>query len=178
MLDYLQVSPAPIRPQYDYRCADTRKRWFSRPAHFRFWPITGHCSVRAALTARRRGRDLALSIVTVQKQYISYTIFNRMKQLSGRHSKVVRDSFTMPMADYQRIGLLKQRCIGLGVAIKKSELLRAGLAVLEKLPDESLASEAAAVESVKTGRPPGSKKKKKRKKGKKRGKHRHRHSGH
>ena len=59
------------------------------------------------------------------------------------------------------IGALKKRCIGLGVAIKKSELLRAGLAVLERLPDEGLAKVVAGVESVKTGRPPGTKKKKK-----------------
>jgi hypothetical protein len=78
--------------------------------------------------------------------------------------KVIRDSFTMPVADHELIGILKKRCIGLGIAIKKSELLRAGLAALDRLSDESLAEVAAAVESVKTGRPPGKKKKKKKKK--------------
>ena len=69
----------------------------------------------------------------------------------------------MPVADHELIGVLKKRCIGLGIAIKKSELLRAGLASLQRLPDASLAQVVAAVESVKTGRPPGKKKKKKRK---------------
>ncbi|HWZ70684.1 MAG TPA: hypothetical protein VN326_04275 [Casimicrobiaceae bacterium] len=69
----------------------------------------------------------------------------------------------MPVADYELLGVLKRRCIGLGVAIKKSELLRAGLTALERLPDESLARMVAAVESVKTGRPPGKKKRKKKK---------------
>jgi hypothetical protein len=78
-------------------------------------------------------------------------------------SKVIRDSFTMPVADYELIGVLKKRCITLGVAIKKSELLRAGLAALERLPNESLAQVVAAVETIKTGRPPGKKKKKKKK---------------
>ena len=81
----------------------------------------------------------------------------------GKPEKVIRDSFTMPVADYELLGVLKRRCIGLGVAIKKSELLRAGLAALERLPDESLARMVAAVESVKTGRPPGKKKRKKKK---------------
>jgi hypothetical protein len=81
----------------------------------------------------------------------------------GKPEKVIRDSFTMPVADYELLGVLKRRCIGLGVAIKKSELLRAGLAALERLPDESLAGMVAAVESVKTGRPPGKKKRKKKK---------------
>jgi hypothetical protein len=82
---------------------------------------------------------------------------------SVKPAKVIRDSFTMPVADHELIGTLKKRCIGLGIAIKKSELLRAGLASLEQLPDANLAQVVAAVESVKTGRPPGKKKKKKRK---------------
>lgn len=87
----------------------------------------------------------------------------------GRLGRVIRDSFTMPAADHELIGILKTRCLGLGIAIKKSELLRAGLAALERLPDEGLIQVAAAVESVKTGRPPGKKKKKKKsKKSKKR----------
>jgi hypothetical protein len=79
-------------------------------------------------------------------------------------ARVVRDSFTMPIEDYERIGALKERCIGLGVAMKKSELLRAGLAALDRLPDKSLAQVIASVERVKTGRPPSKKKRKKKKK--------------
>ena len=77
--------------------------------------------------------------------------------------RVVRDSFTMPRGDYEQIGKLKSRCIGLGIARSKSELLRAGLAALNEMTDAGLARIAAAVPSVKTGRPPGAKKKGKRK---------------
>jgi hypothetical protein len=86
--------------------------------------------------------------------------------------RVVRDSFTMPIEDYQRIGVLKERCIRLGVAMKKSELLRAGLAALDRLPDDSLGELIAQVERVKTGRPPGKKKRKKKKKTRRSGKKR------
>jgi hypothetical protein len=89
------------------------------------------------------------------------------KQSRAKPGKVIRDSFTMPHADYELIGVLKQRCLGFGVAMKKSELLRAGLSVLQHLPDERLLEVVAAVESVKTGRPPGKKKKKHKKKKKK-----------
>lgn len=84
--------------------------------------------------------------------------------------KVVRDSFTMPRGDYNLIDALKQRCIGLGIAKSKSELLRAGLAALHHMPDASLTRVVMAVESVKTGRPRSAKKKKakgRRKKGRK-----------
>jgi hypothetical protein len=88
---------------------------------------------------------------------------------SGKVTKVVRDSFTMPVFDYELIGALKSKCIDLGVAVKKSELLRAGLHALTRISDENLAQVIAAVESVKTGRPKGKKKKKQtnRAKGKK-----------
>jgi len=82
-------------------------------------------------------------------------------QSGGVAERVVRDSFTMPRGDYGLIGRLKVRCIGLGVARSKSELLRAGLAALNEMPDADLTRIVAAVESVKTGRPPGAKKKKK-----------------
>jgi hypothetical protein len=80
-----------------------------------------------------------------------------------RLGSVVRDSFTMPLADYARIGELKARCIRLGVAIKKSELLRAGLVALEGLPDKTLSEVVGSVERIKTGRPPGKRKKRKKK---------------
>ena len=83
------------------------------------------------------------------------------KQHDGGAARVIRDSFTMPVGDYELIGVLKTRCIGLGIAVKKSELLRAGLHALARISDESLAQVVRAVESVKTGRPPGGKKKKK-----------------
>jgi len=85
------------------------------------------------------------------------------EKLGTHHIGVVRDSFTMPAADYALIATLKRRCLKLGLAMKKSELLRAGLATLDQLSDDSLRRIAMAVESVKTGRPPGKAKRKKRK---------------
>jgi hypothetical protein len=86
------------------------------------------------------------------------------KRGAAEPDKVIRDSFTMPRGDYQLIAVLKQRCIGLGIAMNKSELLRAGLGTLERLPDAALTQALSMVESVKTGRPPGKKKGRKKKK--------------
>jgi hypothetical protein len=70
---------------------------------------------------------------------------------------VVRDSFTMPANDYARIASLKKRCLDLGIAVKKSELLRAGLHALEQISDANLTRVVSAVERIKTGRPLGHK---------------------
>ena len=66
---------------------------------------------------------------------------------------MVRDSFTMPEGDYAKLAALKARCLTAGVHVKKSELLRAGLQVLETLPAKKLLAIIAGVENVKTGRP-------------------------
>jgi hypothetical protein len=70
-----------------------------------------------------------------------------------KKEKVIRDSFTMPKSDYDKIGLLKQKCLANGVHVKKGELLRAGLLILERANIEQLTAAVAAVETVKTGRP-------------------------
>ena len=70
-----------------------------------------------------------------------------------KKEKVVRDSFTMPKSDYEKIAVLKQKCLDAGVSVKKSELLRAGLLLLESAPTKHLLAAVSTVETVKTGRP-------------------------
>jgi hypothetical protein len=75
------------------------------------------------------------------------------KQKRVKKEKVIRDSFTMPESDYARLATLKQKCASAGVAIKKSELLRAGLIMLESASDKNLLAAVKSVETIKTGRP-------------------------
>ena len=75
------------------------------------------------------------------------------KSRRPKKEKVVRDSFTMPKSDYEKIAALKQKCLAAGVSVKKSELLRAGLLMLESAAQKRLLAAVAAVEQVKTGRP-------------------------
>ena len=67
--------------------------------------------------------------------------------------KLVRDSFTMPREDFERIARLKSRAIDLKRPAKKSELLRAGLQALEHLDDAGLHAALNALQPIKTGRP-------------------------
>lgn len=67
--------------------------------------------------------------------------------------KLVRDSFTIPEAEYIQLAVLKQRCLDAGLAVKKSELLRAGLQALVSMPDECLVKQFDSLEKLKTGRP-------------------------
>ena len=70
-----------------------------------------------------------------------------------KKSKLVRDSFTIPKQEYAAIDALKARALAQGVAIKKSELLRAGLMALNAMSDAKLKAALAQVPTLKTGRP-------------------------
>jgi hypothetical protein len=67
--------------------------------------------------------------------------------------KVVRDSFTIPKPEFEQLDALKKRSLSMGVSVKKSELLRAGLLVLRAMSDAAFKSAVAAVPVLKTGRP-------------------------
>lgn len=67
--------------------------------------------------------------------------------------KVVRDSFTMPENEYQKIAAIKEICLKAGLPVKKSEVLRAGLQVLGGLSAAQLKRALGGLEKIKTGRP-------------------------
>ena len=75
------------------------------------------------------------------------------KPLKDKKVKVVRDSFTIPKAELLQIGEMKKRALGLGIEIKKSELIRAGLQSIASLTDASFKKALASVPTIKTGRP-------------------------
>jgi len=67
--------------------------------------------------------------------------------------KLIRDSFTIPKSEFEVLSGLKQRAATLVRPTKKSELLRAGIALLSRLPDKSFLAALSSVPSLKTGRP-------------------------
>lgn len=67
--------------------------------------------------------------------------------------KLLRDSFTIPKAEYTVLDELKQRAAKLGNTAKKSELLRAGIKALAAMEEAAFAAALASVPAIKTGRP-------------------------
>jgi hypothetical protein len=67
--------------------------------------------------------------------------------------KVVRDSFTMPTKEYAKIAKVKSACLKAGFQIKKSELLRIGVALISAMGPKKLKSAQAKLDPIKTGRP-------------------------
>ena len=67
--------------------------------------------------------------------------------------KQVRDSFTMPEAEYALIAQVKKACVAAGFEIKKSELLRIGVALISQLDTKKIKAAQAALVPLKAGRP-------------------------
>lgn len=67
---------------------------------------------------------------------------------------LVRDSFTMPEQEYAVLAEVKQACLRAGIDVKKSELLRIGVALLGQVDVATLKSVLTALPQLKTGRPP------------------------
>jgi hypothetical protein len=68
---------------------------------------------------------------------------------------LVRDSFTMPEGEYAVLASVKQACLKAGFEIKKSELLRIGVALVGRLDTATLRQVLDSLPQLKTGRPPG-----------------------
>jgi hypothetical protein len=75
------------------------------------------------------------------------------RSAKAKKVKMVRDSISMPKTEFQVLGELKLRADKLGVEVKKTELIRAGIKALAAMTDTSFAAAIRAVPILKPGRP-------------------------
>ncbi len=74
--------------------------------------------------------------------------FSRPLDKTLRSGQVVREKFSLPKDEYARLVELKERLSDDGLAVKKSELIRAGLMLLAALEDDDLKGIVAKVSAV------------------------------
>ncbi|SAK52897.1 hypothetical protein [Caballeronia ptereochthonis] len=114
---------------------------------------TPKTKAKASATAKAPAAKAPAVEATAAKDAVKSPAKPDAKTKRVKKEKVVRDSFTMPKSDYAKIATLKQKCLNNGVRVKKSELLRAALSLLDAAPDKRLIAAIKALETVKTGRP-------------------------
>lgn len=68
-------------------------------------------------------------------------------------NKVIRDTFTISVKDYELINLCKNKLLTKHYSANKSEIVRAGLIVLSQMSEEDMLLSVKKVEKIKTGRP-------------------------
>jgi hypothetical protein len=93
----------------------------------------------------------------VKKAVVAPSSVKAEKPTKVKKPKLVRDSFTIPKDEYEVIDALKTRGGKLGQAIKKSELLRAGIKALAAMSDIQFKAAMIKVPTIKTGRPTNAK---------------------
>lgn len=81
------------------------------------------------------------------------TVALKAAPVTAARPTLVRDSFTMPEEEYAVLAEVKKACLKAGVEIKKSELLRIGVALVRQLDLASLQNVLASLPQLKTGRP-------------------------
>lgn len=68
-------------------------------------------------------------------------------------SVIIRETFSMPPDESSAIDAMRVRAAKAGVMLNRSEIVRAGIAALRLLDDETFAEVANDVPKLKTGRP-------------------------
>jgi hypothetical protein len=109
---------------------------------------------RAAAAATKKPATKRATIRTPAKPPVAATPAANPKP----KQKLVRDSFTIPKAEYTVLEGLKVRAADLKRPTKKSELLRAGVAALHAMSDKAFLAVLETVPSLKTGRPKAARK--------------------
>lgn len=75
------------------------------------------------------------------------------KILNEKPEKVIRDTFSIPERDYKLIEVCKARALLNKYQVNKSELVRAGMILLNNLSDLEFIAALKSVKKIKTGRP-------------------------
>ena len=120
--------------------ATSRKTSRARQRHAASLPAGGK---RGAVAKRTNGGTTGRKSGAVKAKAANGT---------AKRDKIVRDTFKMPRGEYALIDELKQRCRALGVDVKKSEVLRAGLVAMRELTDERLSEVMRPLAAARTER--------------------------
>lgn len=106
-----------------------------------------------AAAAKPLAQPIAVPAAVTKPTATSNVDVAASKLAKDKKPKMVRDSVTIPKAEYMVLDTMKQRAAQLKVTVKKTELIRAGMKHLATLPDAVFLAAIAAVPSLKTGRP-------------------------
>jgi len=111
---------------------------------------TDHTATKAAVPRAAAKRSAAAIPDVPAKATRSITIAIGAIAFPKPKQKLVRDTFTFPKTEYAVLRELKQRAAQLARPAKKSEILRAGLGVLNAMSDTAFVAALTAVPSLKS----------------------------
>lgn len=118
-------------------------------------------NMKSALSASLQAEDEAVKnrfkaadrVLSTSQRTQTNPTSSPAKQHQSSSNRVIRDSFTLPIDDYELIAAIRERCLDASVSVTKSEVIRAGLQALMAMPDAKLLKQVNNVEKIKPGRP-------------------------
>jgi hypothetical protein len=113
-------------------------------------PASPRAAVKKTVTPAAKPASAPVNLAPLAKAFAQV---GTEKPSKVKKPKLVRDSFTIPKAEYTVLDDLKQRAAKLTRPVKKSELIRAGIKALAAMPDAAFLAAMGAVPAIKTGRP-------------------------
>ncbi|MFS2026995.1 hypothetical protein ACL58G_25735 [Massilia sp. GER05] len=128
------------------KAAPAKKAAMKKPAAAPAKPVRAKAAPTPAKVAREAARAVAAPVKSTRA---------KAAPAPATRPHLVRDSFTMPEQEYAVLATVKQACLKAGFEVKKSELLRIGVALLGQLDTASLRAVLGSLPQLKTGRPPG-----------------------
>lgn len=110
---------------------------------------------KMTLGVRRRLADAPPAVDPSKVEAFASGADNAEKPIANKttEQKVVRDAFTMPADDHALFAEIQKKCLGMGMVVTKSEIVRAGLKFFADLDDTKLQKIIKDVPKIKTGRP-------------------------
>lgn len=123
--------------------ATSKSKVVSKPLADEKSPVKAATKVAVKTSGRSKAPAKAVEVKPVAE-----VVVEKLKK-----PKLVRDSFTMPESEYAALGAVKKACLKAGVEVKKSQLLRIGVALLGKTDVPSLKKLIAGLAPLKAGRP-------------------------
>ena len=120
-------------------------------------PAAAKATVKKAVAAKPAARKPAAAKPVVRAKPAPRRVAGKAAVEPVRETadkqKLVRDSFTMPEQEYAALGQVKKACLKAGFDIKKSELLRIGVAMVSQIDVATLRKVLTDLPQLKTGRP-------------------------
>lgn len=87
-----------------------------------------------------------------EKSTLNNSAINNLDSVKNVKEKAVRDAFTFPPSDHALFDEIQKKGMKVGVMVNKSEIVRAGLYLLNSLNDMDLEKALTSVDRLKTGR--------------------------
>jgi hypothetical protein len=81
------------------------------------------------------------------------TLVKSTKATKTVKTKLIRDSFAIPEKEYAALVAVKKTCLKAGLEIKKTELIRIGIALVNDLTTAKIKTAQAKLTQISAGRP-------------------------